>query len=243
MLYVPFPLKAAKFRSENITLRAHYPLKLPDSSYSNNSLHPILEMKFLALSIISIALLIGPVLGDFRDILEICNQTPYTGLFRKYLLDNPDVLAIYQARRNSTIYVPSDRAMKKHFANHNSVRRRATASATVQAQYMIEQQANAIKEAQKQARSVRKTADTRTSPDGGNSVIVTVNNGSPPVKRHLYMSQADTGVSVMSGAGESAKILFGDIQSIQGIIHVVDRFYPPQPRCPDRHFLTQPKFL
>lgn len=216
------------FKGSEIPLRKyHAQSSLPSSSYSNNSLHPILEMKFLALSVISIALLIGPVLGDFRDILEICNQTPYTGLFRKYLLDNPDVLVIYQALKNSTIYVPSDRAMKKHFANKNSVRRRATASATVQAQYMIEQQANAIKEAQKQARSVRRTADTRTSPDGGNSVIVTVNNGSPPIKRHFYMSQADTGVYVMSGAGETAKILFGDIQSIQGIIHVVDRFRPP----------------
>lgn len=188
-------------------------------------------MKFATLSIISIALLVGPVLGDFRDILEICNQTPYTGLFRKYLIDNPDLLAIYQARRNSTIYVPSDRAMRKHFANHNLLSRRATAAATIQAQYMIEQQANAIKEAQKQARAVRKTADTKTSPDGGSSVVVTVNNGgSPPIKRHFHQSQADTGVSVMSGAGELAKILFGDIQSIQGIIHVVDKFVPLPPK-------------
>lgn len=187
-------------------------------------------MKFVTLSIISIALLVGLVLGDFRDILEICNQTPYTGLFRKYLIDNPDLLAIYQARRNSTIYVPSDRAMRKHFANHNLLSRRATAAATIQAQYMIEQQANAIKEAQKQARSVRKTADTKTSPDGGSSVVVTVNDGgSPPIKRHFHSSQADTGVSVMSGAGELAKILFGDIQSIQGIVHVVDKFVPPKP--------------
>lgn len=202
-------------------------------------------MKFITLSIISIALLVGPVLGDFRDILEICNQTPYTGLFRKYLIDNPDLLAIYQARRNSTIYVPSDRAMRKHFADHNLISRRATAAATIQAQYMIEQQANAIKEAQKQARSVRKTTDTKTSPDGSSSVVVTVNSGGapPPIKRHFRTSQADTGVSVMSGAGESAKILFGDIQSIQGIIHVVDKFVPRPHLGSDKHFLTQSKFL
>lgn len=179
-------------------------------------------MKFLALSIVSIALFLGPVLGEFRDILEICNETPYTGAFRKYLLDNPDILAIYQARRNSTIYVPSDKAMRNCFPKKSAVLRRGTAINTVQAQYMIEQQANAIKEAQKQSRSVRKTADSRTSPDGGDSVVVTVNSGSPPIKRHWRVAQQFTGIQVQSGAGAVVNIMFGDIQCIQGLVHVVD---------------------
>lgn len=181
-------------------------------------------MKLLSLSIVSIALLFGPVLGEFRDILEICNQTPYTGAFRKYLLDNPDVLAIYQAQRNSTIYVPSDKAMRKCFPRKHAISSRATASSTVQAQYMMELQANAIREAQRQPRSVRKTADSQTSPDGGNSVIVTVNSGGPPIKRHFsyHTPQQPTGIQIQSGAGKTAQILFGDIESKQGLVHVVD---------------------
>lgn len=179
-------------------------------------------MKFLSLSIVSIALFLGPVLGQFRDILEICNETPYTGAFRRYLLENPDILAIYQERRNSTIYVPSDKAMRNCFPEKHAISRRGTASRTVQAQYMIEQQANAIRAAQSQSRSVRKTADNQTSPDGGDSVVVTVNNGSPPIKRHWRVAQHFTGIQIQSGAGAVVNIMFGDIQCLQGLIHVID---------------------
>lgn len=179
-------------------------------------------MKFLALSVVSIGLLLGPVLGEFRDILEITNETPYTGAFRRYLLKNPDILALYQGQRNSTIYVPSDKAMRKCFPKNNAISRRGTASNTVQALYMIEQQANAIRAAQSQSRSVRKTADTQTSPNGGSSVVVTVNDGSPPIKRHYRVAQKFTGIKIQSGAGSTVNIMFGDIQCLQGLIHVID---------------------
>lgn len=181
--------------------------------------------KLIALLIASITLIASPVLGEFLDIQTICDQTPELGLFGQFLRNNSDIYQFYAAQINHTFYLPSDEALASHLKSNGGIFRRASAGSTIQAQYQVEQQLSAINAAQNQKRSVRRTADNKSSPNGNSSVFVAVSTGSKASrKRQFEIPPPQTpGVALFTGGGDTSNILFGDIQCKQGLVQVVDR--------------------
>lgn len=186
--------------------------------------------KFLALFIISIALVFTPVLSQVRDIQDVCDETPDMQLFGQLMRQYPEIYNLYAGNTNSTIYVPSDDAMRAHFQTTGRIFRRkdpSTAQGNMQMENLLSwAYSRKMKRATDTLRSVRITADTETSPTGRNTVIVKVSPGSGPgnSKRQLQIpaTQPSTNVTLYTGAGVESNILFGDIACRQGVAHVVD---------------------
>lgn len=171
-------------------------------------------MKFLALFTLS-TLTVGPVLGAFRDIQTVCDQTPDIGLFGKWLRANPDLYAFYSPLRNSTIYVPSDEALTAYLARNNvTLARRATAAETSDSQYMTENGVNAINNARRVGVSTSGSVFVQSSDTGGDN---------SKRRRQFQNTTQNTGVGLSTGLGQRSNILFGDLQCTQGLIQVVDR--------------------
>lgn len=183
--------------------------------------------KFLTLLVISISLVFNltTVLCADPDIQDVCDQTPGMQEFGTLLRQYPYIYAIYAQQRNTTIYVPSDQAMRDHRAKTGLIFRRADPSAA-QSKLQMRSASQSRRRAVKRAagdpvRSVVVTADDETSKR--NSVIVEVIPGSGSSKRQIQGNTTQsTGITFYTGSGDTSEIIFGDIPCAQGTLHVVD---------------------
>lgn len=184
--------------------------------------------KFLPLFIALIAFNVCHTLGQFRDIIDVLESTPECTGWAKILRNYPVIYEAYAHLENATLFVPSNKAIKKYARAGGSVYRRSLADDSSQAGYQTANRRRSIQQTQQQGASVAETADTSTSPGGNPSVIVTKPAGLNVLKRRtsskLYFPEPKPpGITVVTGAGESAELLFGDIECKQGLIQVVDR--------------------